>query len=443
VTDVAAVALSFVIGYLVRNWLFAGVRPELMPFETVSDKLYVLAVYPFVFAYEGLYTRRLTGWEETRRYVRGVLVATAVVVILLFIWRYWIVSRFAVVLAAAFALLVAPVMRAAARRLLVRLGLGLKPLVILGGGGAAELFGKELSRHRALGYTVAGRVERNPEESVIELCGRLPGRDGALVVVSDSFTPEELRAIFRQAEQLFAEVMVVPNEALLETSAADLEQVGNVLVMKYRYNLLKPVNRAVKRVLELSLTVLLLVVLAPCLAVMALLVRLSSPGPVFFRQPRIGRFGRRFRCLKFRTMYTDAEQRLEGILAGDERVRAEYEKYARISRDPRVTPAGRFLRRFSLDELPQLWNALRGEMALVGPRPYLPSEAARVGDALETITRVRPGLTGLWQVSGRADLPFRERNVLDEYYIRNWSLWLDFSILLRTFRAVFSAEGAY
>jgi undecaprenyl-phosphate galactose phosphotransferase len=443
VTDVAAVALSFVIGYLVRNWLFAGVRPELMPFETVSDKLYVLAVYPFVFAYEGLYTRRLTGWEETRRYVRGVLVATAVVVILLFIWRYWIVSRFAVVLAAAFALLVAPVMRAAARRLLVRLGLGLKPLVILGGGGAAELFGKELSRHRALGYTVAGRVERNPEESVTELCGRLPGRDGALVVVSDSFTPEELRAIFRQAEQLFAEVMVVPNEALLETSAADLEQVGNVLVMKYRYNLLKPVNRAVKRVLELSLTVLLLVVLAPCLAVMALLVRLSSPGPVFFRQPRIGRFGRRFRCLKFRTMYTDAEQRLEGILAGDERVRAEYEKYARISRDPRVTPAGRFLRRFSLDELPQLWNALRGEMALVGPRPYLPSEAARVGDALETITRVRPGLTGLWQVSGRADLPFRERNVLDEYYIRNWSLWLDFSILLRTFRAVFSAEGAY
>jgi lipopolysaccharide/colanic/teichoic acid biosynthesis glycosyltransferase len=142
-------------------------------------------------------------------------------------------------------------------------------------------------------------------------------------------------------------------------------------------------------------------------------------------------------------MYVDAEKRLPELLDGDAAARDEYERYARITRDPRVTPIGRFLRRFSLDELPQLWNVLRGDMALVGPRPYLPDEAGKVGAYLDTIVRVRPGMTGLWQVSGRAELPFRERNVLDEYYIRNWSLWMDLSIVVRTLRAVTGGRGAY
>jgi undecaprenyl-phosphate galactose phosphotransferase len=150
-----------------------------------------------------------------------------------------------------------------------------------------------------------------------------------------------------------------------------------------------------------------------------------------------------FGCLKFRTMYADAEARLLVLLRDNPQVREEWERYARITNDPRVTRIGRFLRRYSLDELPQLFNVLRGEMALVGPRPYLPSEQAKVGDYLDTIVRVRPGLSGLWQVSGRAALPFAERMLLDEYYIRNWSLWIDFSILVRTLKAVFGGRGAY
>ncbi|MEO0079589.1 MAG: sugar transferase, partial [candidate division WOR-3 bacterium] len=139
----------------------------------------------------------------------------------------------------------------------------------------------------------------------------------------------------------------------------------------------------------------------------------------------------------------DAEERLRELLRADPKIRAEWEEFARITNDPRVTPIGRLLRRLSLDELPQLWNVLRGEMALVGPRPYLPRESNQIGEYFETIVRVRPGITGLWQVSGRAMLPFKERLVLDEYYIRNWSLWMDFSILLRTLGAVLSGKGAY
>jgi undecaprenyl-phosphate galactose phosphotransferase len=445
--DAAAVAVSYLLGYYTRNLIFSAllhVVPPALPFELLQDKLYVLAAYPFVFAYEGLYTKRLVGWEETRRYLRGVFIATALVVIILFLWRIWVISRLAVGLALGYCIVLAPLTRALLKRLLVRTGLGVKPVVVLGAGGAAELFSRELAKHAVLGYDVVQRVDRRPSDaSMDEVLARVTRTDVSLVVVSDAFSGLELQQLFRLAERRFAELMVVPNEALLQTSNTDVEQVGNVLVMKYRYNLLKPVNRYVKRGTELGLVALLAVLLAPLLGLLSLLVAVSSRGPVLFRQRRVGRCGREFSCLKLRTMFVDAESRLADLLKADARVRSEYEQFARIANDPRVTNVGRFLRRYSLDELPQLLNVLRGEMALVGPRPYLPAETTRIGEHLSTIVRVRPGMTGLWQVSGRASLPFRERCVLDDYYIRNWSLWMDFSIMLRTVRAVFGARGAY
>jgi Undecaprenyl-phosphate galactose phosphotransferase WbaP len=444
--DCAAVFACYVLGYLVRSWLQTGIPnafPSGLHFHTLAEKAFVLAVYPFVFAYEGLYTKRLVAWEEVRRYVRGVAIATAAVMILLFLWRMWIVSRVAVLLALVFSMVLTPIVRALLKRFLTALGLGRQQLSILGGGPAAEQFSKELARHRALGYVVARRVPHNPGAGMIEeALAQAGGPDHVLAVVSDSFTPDELRSVFRLAERQFAELLVVPTAALLQSTAAEVEQVGSTLVMKYRYNLLRPLNIYTKLALELVVTVLLLIALAPLFLVLSLVVKVSSWGPVLFRQKRIGRSRGVFDCLKFRTMYCDAEQRLEEMLASDATLREEWLKYARIPDDPRVTRVGRFLRRFSLDEWPQLWNVLRGEMALVGPRPYLPVESDRIGESLDTIVRVRPGMTGLWQVSGRTSLPFKERLTLDEYYIRNWSLWMDFSILLRTLRAVVGARGA-
>jgi undecaprenyl-phosphate galactose phosphotransferase len=438
---------GYALGYLVRNWFQTGVPyvfPPGLHINMLTEKAFVLAVYPFVFAYEGLYTKRLAGWEEARRYVRGVIIATAAVMILLFLWRIWIVSRVAVFLALVFSMILAPVVRACLKRFLAAVGLGRQRLVILGGGPAAEQFSKELTRHHALGYIISLQVPHSPGSGgVEEALAEMSSPDTVLVVVSDSFTPEEMRSVFRSAERRFAELLVVPTAALLQSTAAEVEQVGSMLVMKYRYSLLRPLNTFTKSVLELAGTVLVLILLTPLFLVLALLVKISSKGPILFHQKRIGRGRRLFECLKFRTMYQDAEQRLNEMLASDETLRAEWLKYARIPNDPRVTPIGRLLRRSSLDELPQLWNVLRGEMACVGPRPYLPVESDRIGDSLDTIVRVLPGMTGLWQVSGRTSLPFAERLTLDEYYIRNWSLWMDFSIMLRTLRAVVSARGAY
>jgi undecaprenyl-phosphate galactose phosphotransferase len=165
---------------------------------------------------------------------------------------------------------------------------------------------------------------------------------------------------------------------------------------------------------------------------------------VFFRQERMGRGRRLFRCVKFRTMYVDGDARLHAHLRARPERRAEWERFRKLkSFDPRVTRVGRVLRRLSIDELPQLINVWRNEMSLVGPRPYLPVEAERMGDFRETVLKAPPGITGLWQVSGRNDLTFEQRLRLDEYYVRNWSLWMDVVVLLKTVTAVLRRHGAY
>jgi len=184
---------------------------------------------------------------------------------------------------------------------------------------------------------------------------------------------------------------------------------------------------------------LLLTAFAPVLAAVALAVRLDSPGPVLFRQVRVGRYGRAFQIYKFRTMHVDAERRLAEVRHLNEQDGVLF----KIRDDPRVTRVGRYLRRFSLDELPQLFNVLGGTMSLVGPRPPLPREvAAYPADARRRLA-VRPGMTGLWQVSGRSDLPWEEAVRLDLRYVENWSLTLDLVILLRTLTAVWRGAGAY
>jgi lipopolysaccharide/colanic/teichoic acid biosynthesis glycosyltransferase len=181
------------------------------------------------------------------------------------------------------------------------------------------------------------------------------------------------------------------------------------------------------------------VLAAPLVAALAFAVRLTSPGPVFFRQERVGVDGRRFTMLKFRSMVVDAEERRRALSELDQGNGPLFKIYA----DPRVTPVGALLRRFSLDELPQLINVLRGDMSLVGPRPPLPDEVAAYDDVAVRRLRVRPGMTGLWQVSGRSDLSWEESLRLDLRYVDNWSMALDLSILWRTCRAVLRGAGAY
>jgi Undecaprenyl-phosphate galactose phosphotransferase WbaP len=186
----------------------------------------------------------------------------------------------------------------------------------------------------------------------------------------------------------------------------------------------------------------LLILCAPVFAAIAVLVRWGSEGPVLYTQQRMGTGGESFTALKFRTMYQDADRVLSDVLARSPQRREEYEQFHKLENDPRITSIGRILRRFSLDELPQLINVLRGDMSLVGPRPYMVAERSKMEGLDHIILQVRPGLTGLWQVSGRNDLSFAERIRLDVHYIQNWSPWLDVYIVVRTLPAVLTGEGA-
>lgn len=203
------------------------------------------------------------------------------------------------------------------------------------------------------------------------------------------------------------------------------------------------IARRLKRLIDIFISATALLLFSPLMLLIALLIKLTSPGPVFYRHRRLGRNMRPFAVLKFRTMYADADRRLEEILARDPEKRAEFEKTFKLKDDPRVTPLGRILRRTSLDELPQLLNILAGEMSLVGPRPIVEKEIQYYLDYSLLLFRVPPGLTGLWQVSGRTDTSYEERVRLDTRYVREWTLWGDLLIILRTVPVVLARKGAY
>ncbi len=203
-------------------------------------------------------------------------------------------------------------------------------------------------------------------------------------------------------------------------------------------------NLFLKNFLDILLTLIFLPLALLIGLIIALLIKIDSPGPIFFSQERVGKGGKKFKLFKFRTMYADAEERLKEILENNEKYLEEWNKKRKISSDPRITRIGRFLRRFSLDELPQFINILKGDMSLIGPRPVTEDELEKYYKEFKEIYyKVKPGLTGLWQVMGRNEIDYPTRVYLDVCYVLNWSIWLDIWILLKTIPAVISGKGAY
>lgn len=217
--------------------------------------------------------------------------------------------------------------------------------------------------------------------------------------------------------------------------------IHGTLAVETNYHLLNKQEMIIKRIFDMVLTLLLLLVTWPIFILLALLVRLDSRGPVLYTQKRLGKSGKLFDSYKFRTMYKDADKKLEEVLAADPEAFAEYQTYHKLANDPRVTRMGRVFRRYSLDELPQFINVLKGDMNLIGPRSYLPRELEIMGEYAQVILKVKPGITGWWQVMGRNATSFKERLQLDEYYISNWSIWLDIYIMIKTVWVLLRGEG--
>ena len=352
--------------------------------------------------------------------------------------------------------LAVPVVRGGAKWVLRHANLWGKPVIVLGESEAAARLVRAMVRDREQGFrpvAVFSEPEDSGKETIPEEVPYLGSMENAPMFAHASGINTAILAVrgLRQmhtgeladwASTRFQRVIVVPSLAGLTTSAIAARDLSGVLGVEVKHNLLDPRARRIKRTVDLAFTVFGGILISPFFLLLALLVWSESGRPIFYKDQRMGWGGKLFSCIKFRTMVSDAEDALQKLLDEDPEVREEYLKYHKLRDDPRVTRTGRFLRKTSLDELPQLWNVLRGDMSLVGPRPYLPRESEDIGVRLPEIGRVYPGITGLWQVRGRNLSSFADRVQMDAYYVRNWSVWLDLIILFRTAMVVLLQKGA-
>jgi exopolysaccharide biosynthesis polyprenyl glycosylphosphotransferase len=329
-------------------------------------------------------------------------------------------------------------------------------VLLVGSSESVDYFARELARQPQAGYRVVGACIPSGV-----IAGYLPGTDipvmgsvdkvlealqatdadTVIVTSSDGLPSDKMRQLSWSLEPGRNHLVVTTGLVDIAGPRIHMRPVAGLPLVHVETPRYEGSKRTVKRAFDLVASVLLLLILSLPLLLIAVAVRLGSAGPVFFRQNRIGLNGRPFEMLKFRSMVTDAEARLQELQAsqGNEGNSVMF----KLADDPRITPVGRLLRRFSLDELPQLLNVLAGEMSLVGPRPPLPREVEQYEKHVNRRFLVKPGITGLWQVSGRSNLDWESTVRLDLYYVENWSLTGDFTILWRTFRAVFARDGAY
>ena len=261
------------------------------------------------------------------------------------------------------------------------------------------------------------------------------------VVAMPGVDSHKLVQIIERIGGKFTHLLIIPDLFGFATMGVPAKSLGGVLGVEVRQQLLLPGPRLAKRIMDVALTSFGTLFVLPFLLLIALVIKLDSKGPIFYTQKRLGKDGEHFKAYKFRTMHGDGEARLKAILDADPQLRAEYEIYHKLRKDPRVTRIGRVLRKFSLDEFPQLLNVILGDMSLVGPRPYIEREVTEMGGQERIILRAPPGMTGMWQVSDRNATSFAQRCQIDVYYVRNWSPWLDIHILAKTFGVVVKGSG--
>jgi Undecaprenyl-phosphate galactose phosphotransferase WbaP len=408
-------------------------------------------------AFVGLYPGYgLDAAEELRRQTYAVLATLAVAAVFgMALHVGHLMSRLLLFVSFLGLLALAPLARTFLKRELHRAGLWGKPVVIIGVGDPASNLVRLFQEQWQFGYRPVAIFDNNeaPVDGKLEgvpyggtVCDALFSDWSRQVDTAIFAMPYTRRArlakYVHQASDRFRHVMFIPNLSGVTNSAVVARNLAGTFSVEIKYNLLDPWALKTKRALDLTVAILGGVVVFPVIVVLALLVWLESGRPIFYRDWRTGRNGRLFSCIKLRTMLPDAEARLQRLLEENPESRKEYFKYHKLRDDPRVTRIGRFLRKTSLDELPQLLHVLKGEMSLVGPRPYLPRESADVGETQGEILRVPPGITGPWQVSGRNHTSFEERVQMDAHYVRDWSIWLDLVLLARTVKSVFSG-GAY
>jgi Undecaprenyl-phosphate galactose phosphotransferase WbaP len=462
-TDMLIILASYCLAFLFRGEILPGLisrysEVPLLPFSYFLSHSYMLLAWFLVFANERLYTKRLPFWQEYKVLIKGSTISTLLIMIIIFITRSEMrFSRTIVITAWLFSLFLLPTLRSLVKLILIRLDIWKKKLIILGVHQTSLAVIQNIRKNRTMGYEVIAVIEDDPQKigrtfvgikvlgpfSQLEKITRAYGSKD-IMIVTPHLPRTKFKKILADCENISESMWVIPRSGDFITEGVELEVLGDVLTIYIKRNLVKPWNILIKSLFDISLTLLLLPFLMPLMFVIAGAIRLESRGPALFVQPRLGKKCKPFKMYKFRSMYLDNDKRLKTYLASNPEAQKDWQKYRKIkNRDPRATRVGRIIRKFSLDELPQLLNVIEGKMSLVGPRPYLAEELEDRQQVLQTIARVKPGITGLWQTSGRSDVTFEDRLGIDEFYIRNWSLWLDIVILLKSGRVLVERKGAY
>lgn len=461
VSDALMLGLGFFLAYEVRFaskfFLFQmDVVPSFAFYTRVV--LGLLPLWLVIFAWLGLYDYRrlLGGLTEYVRVFHATTTGLLIVIVFAFIAEDFVIARGWLLLAWFLNFLLVAGARFWLRRLIYavrRRGYFLSPTLIVGGNGEARLLAHQLSRWPTSGLNLLGLVSDNLQSGqrvvrnlyalgTIEDLPHLINRYGVeeLILASSALSRGTILEIF-QRYGFSSQVNIRFSSGLFEiiTTGLQVKELASTPLIGVNQMRLTGLDHFFKAAMDYTLTLLSLFFLTPVLWMIAILIKLDSPGPIFYRRRVVGVGGREFDAFKFRTMRVDGDQ----ILAQRPDLQAELAQNHKLKDDPRITRVGQVLRRLSLDEVPQLLNILLGQMSFVGPRMISPPELANYGHWEMNLLTVRPGLTGLWQVSGRSDLSYEERVRLDMSYIRNYSIWLDFYILWRTPFAVLKGRGAY
>jgi Undecaprenyl-phosphate galactose phosphotransferase WbaP len=431
------------------------------PSPLISVFAVLSAAFIIVRYLSGDYGRRQLFWDGAKGTTIALIVTSLADFAMLALGNR-IYSALPVILSWFALLFLVPLMRQGARILMTRAGIWQIPTALIGISHRSAEIWTALKGSLSLGFDVRWVVIEDegmppPRElsQLKQIHSADPARIAAIVcsqgcreaiVATEDMQSAHFAEVVQRLLEVNVPVAIIPSINRLPLANATINYFfgSDILMMQVRSNVQRLPSRVAKRMFDIALSVLLLLVLAPLFALLGIMIKRSSFGPVTFWQERIGRHGVPFHCIKFRTMVTDAEECLRRWEQENPGLHQEYQQNFKLRDDPRVTSIGKWLRRTSLDELPQLWNVLRGDMSLVGPRPVILQELQEhYGPATQVYIRARPGLTGLWQVSGRSNTSYARRVFLDEWYILNWSFWYDIVILIQTCWIVVSGKGAF
>jgi Undecaprenyl-phosphate galactose phosphotransferase WbaP len=457
-SDMLAVMLSF-------GWGFFWVRIYYMLFFDyggINAKSFItywpyVPVFLIIFQILSLYPGiALAPAEELRRFCIGSFMAHGGIIMSRYIEHHdWDSITAALIISFIFSTFILMIARTITHWLLHVTRLRGVPAVIYGSGSTGKMIVDSLLGSVRSGYIPALILDNEPdgeneynEVPIIhdtsigpEIVSRYKIK--MAVVAMPDLDNKGLKHIMNTSVSAFRYSAYIPDFVSATNIWMSVRDFGGILGLATSNKLKMAWNLWIKRFMDLTIVIFGGIVVLPFLLVLALLVKLSSPGPVLYKHKRLGINGKYFTAYKFRSMVMDAQERLQKLFESDSEIKKEWEKNHKIQNDPRVTAIGRFLRRTSLDEFPQLINVLKGEMSLVGPRPIVDEEVSRYGEDFDRIFSVKPGMTGMWQVSGRSQTDYADRVLYDTYYLQSWSVWLDIWILFMTFGTVLRGKGAY